>query len=130
MANLDLFALQAGEAQERARLENLRAQLHTLAHQYYVLDAPTVPDAEYDRLFLELQAIEAAHPEWLAPDSPTQRVGGKPLDQFATLRHALPMLSIRPRPIRNRPGPRPLTRGCARNWSCWMAMRLWNTWPS
>ena len=80
---------------ERQRLEALRTQLHTLAHQYYVLDAPTVPDAEYDRLFRELQAIENEHPDWLTPDSPTQRVGGKPLDQFASVRHAVPMLSIR-----------------------------------
>jgi DNA ligase (NAD+) len=95
MANLDLFAANPDEAQDRARLDALRAQLHTLAHQYYVLDAPTVPDAEYDRLFRELQALEAAHPDWLTPDSPTQRVGGKPLDQFASVRHAVPMLSIR-----------------------------------
>ncbi len=95
MANLDLFAAQAGEAALRERLDGLRAQLHTLAHQYYVLDAPTLPDAEYDRLFRELQAIEAAYPEWTTADSPTQRVGGKPLDQFATVRHAVPMLSIR-----------------------------------
>ena len=80
---------------DRQRLEALRSQLHTLAHQYYVLDAPTVPDAEYDRLFRELQAIENEHPDWLTPDSPTQRVGGKPLDQFASVRHAVPMLSIR-----------------------------------
>ncbi|WP_342617675.1 NAD-dependent DNA ligase LigA [Rhodoferax sp. GW822-FHT02A01] len=95
MANLDLFATNPDEAQDRSRLDALRAQLHTLAHQYYVLDAPTVPDAEYDRLFRELQALEAAHPDWLTPDSPTQRVGGKPLDQFASVRHAVPMLSIR-----------------------------------
>ncbi len=76
-------------------LQTLRAQLHTYAHQYYVLDAPTVPDAEYDRLFQELQALETAHPDWVTPDSPTQRVGGKPLAQFATVRHAVPMLSIR-----------------------------------
>jgi DNA ligase (NAD+) len=80
---------------DRQRLEAVRTQLHTLAHQYYVLDAPTVPDAEYDRLFRELQAIENEHPDWLTPDSPTQRVGGKPLDQFASVRHAVPMLSIR-----------------------------------
>jgi DNA ligase (NAD+) len=60
-----------------------------------VLDAPQIPDAEYDRLFQELQALEAAHPEWVTPDSPTQRVGGKPLDAFATVRHRVPMLSIR-----------------------------------
>jgi DNA ligase (NAD+) len=77
------------------RLKALRAELHRLAHQYYVLDAPTVPDAEYDRLFRELQTLEAEHPEWITPDSPTQRVGGKPLDQFESVRHAVPMLSIR-----------------------------------
>ena len=71
------------------------AQLHAHAHSYYVLDEPSIPDAEYDRLFKELQALEAAHPELLSPDSPTQRVGGKPLAQFASVRHKIPMLSIR-----------------------------------
>ena len=75
--------------------EALRAQLHEHGHRYYVLDEPTIPDAEYDRLFKELQALEAAHPELLSPDSPTQRVGGKPLAQFASVRHKIPMLSIR-----------------------------------
>ena len=93
MATLDLFVMPPSE--DRHHLDSLRAQLHTLAHQYYVLDAPTLPDAEYDRLFRELQALESAHPDWLTPDSPTQRVGGKPLDQFAAVRHAVPMLSIR-----------------------------------
>ena len=73
----------------------LRELLNTYGHQYYVLDAPTVPDAEYDRLFRELQELEAVHPELLTPDSPTQRVGGKPLDAFSSVRHAIPMLSIR-----------------------------------
>jgi DNA ligase (NAD+) len=77
------------------RAAALREQLHHHAHQYYVLDAPTIPDAEYDRLFKELQAIEAAHPELLTPDSPTQRVGGKALDSFASVKHVVPMLSIR-----------------------------------
>ncbi len=80
---------------EADRLEELKRQLHHHVHQYYVLDAPEIPDAEYDKLFLALQAIEAAHPEWVTPDSPTQRVGGKVLDQFAPVRHAVPMLSIR-----------------------------------
>ena len=97
MANLDLFA--AGGApdthSDRTRVQALHKALHRYAHQYYVLDEPTVPDAEYDRLFQELHALEAAHPKWLTPDSPTQRVGGKPLDQFASVRHAVPMLSIR-----------------------------------
>ncbi|WP_198971988.1 NAD-dependent DNA ligase LigA [Xylophilus sp. ASV27] len=76
-------------------IEALRAQLERWMHQYYVLDAPEVPDAEYDRVFQQLQALEAAHPELVTPDSPTQRVGGAPLGQFATVRHAVPMLSIR-----------------------------------
>ena len=73
----------------------LRELLNTYGHQYYVLDAPSVPDSEYDRLFRELQLLEAAHPELLTTDSPTQRVGGKPLDVFTSVRHAIPMLSIR-----------------------------------
>ena len=76
-------------------LDELRQQLHAHAHSYYVLDEPLVSDAEYDRLFKELQQFEAQHPELLTPDSPTQRVGGKALDQFASVRHKVPMLSIR-----------------------------------
>ena len=79
----------------QARAAELRQQLNHHAHAYYVLDAPEIPDAEYDRLFNELQALEAAHPELAAPDSPTQRVGGAPLPFFASVRHAVPMLSIR-----------------------------------
>jgi DNA ligase (NAD+) len=80
---------------DRARVAELHRLLHHHAHRYYVLDEPEIPDAEYDRLFRELQAIETAHPELVTPDSPTQRVGGKPLAQFASVRHAVPMLSIR-----------------------------------
>jgi DNA ligase (NAD+) len=76
-------------------MEALRSQLNAWAHSYYVLDAPTVPDAEYDRLFRALQALEAAHPALQTADSPTQRVGGKPLPEFTSVRHAVPMLSIR-----------------------------------
>ena len=76
-------------------LQALRSQLHEHAHRYYVLDDPQIPDAEYDRLFQALQALEVEHPELITPDSPTQRVGGKPLDAFASVRHAVPMLSIR-----------------------------------
>ncbi len=72
----------------------LREQLQRYAHQYYVLDAPEVPDAEYDRLFRELQDIEAAHPDLVTPDSPTQRVIGAVLEGLAPVRHAVPMLSI------------------------------------
>ena len=83
------------EQAQRERAAWLRAELHRHAHHYYVLDAPVLPDAEYDRLFQELQQLEADFPELVTPDSPTQRVGGKPLEQFASVRHAVPMLSIR-----------------------------------
>ena len=73
----------------------LRAQLHEHAHRYYVLDAPTIPDAEYDRLFQSLQTLEETYPELRTADSPTQRVLGKVLDGFTPVRHAVPMLSIR-----------------------------------
>ena len=73
----------------------LRGEIERHNHAYYVLDAPTIPDAEYDRLFRELQALEAEHPELQRADSPTQRVGGKPLAAFPAVRHAVPMLSIR-----------------------------------
>src|SRR4051812_45239569 len=77
------------------RIDALRELLHHHAHQYYVLDAPEIPDAEYDKLFRELQELEAQHPELLVPDSPTQRVGGAVLEGFAKVRHKVPMLSIR-----------------------------------
>jgi DNA ligase (NAD+) len=79
--------------QERA--DALRELLHDHAHRYYVLDAPEIPDAEYDRLFRELQELEEQYPALLTPDSPTQRVGGKVLEGFAKVRHQVPMLSIR-----------------------------------
>ncbi len=78
-----------------ARAAELRATLHHHAHRYYVLDAPEIPDAEYDRLFQELQAIEAANPALLTPDSPTQRVIGQVLPGLVPVRHTVPMLSIR-----------------------------------
>ncbi len=81
------------DAQQRA--DALRERLHHHAHRYYVLDAPEIPDAEYDKLFQALQALESAHPELLTTDSPTQRVGGHVLDGFAKVRHRVPMLSIR-----------------------------------
>ena len=78
-----------------ARAEVLRRDIEKYSHAYYVLDRPLVPDAEYDRLFRELQDIEAEHPDLRGADSPTQRIGGKPLPEFAPVRHAVPMLSIR-----------------------------------
>ena len=80
-------------AQERAA--ELRAQLQEQNYRYYVLDDPAIPDAEYDRLFQELETLEAAYPALITPDSPTQRVGSTPLAAFAPVHHALPMLSIR-----------------------------------
>jgi DNA ligase (NAD+) len=79
---------------QQARAAELRALLHHHAHRYYVLDAPEVPDAEYDRLFQELQALEQAHPDLRTADSPTQRVIGQVLAGLAPVRHAVPMLSI------------------------------------
>jgi DNA ligase (NAD+) len=90
----DLFS-SAAPAPDLAHLEALKRTLHEHGHRYYVLDAPSIPDAEYDRLFKALQDIEAQHPELITPDSPTQRVGGRPLDQFVSVRHAVPMLSIK-----------------------------------
>ncbi|MBI5107959.1 MAG: NAD-dependent DNA ligase LigA [Rhodocyclales bacterium] len=82
-------------ADAAARAEVLRREIERHDHAYYVLDQPTLPDAEYDHLYRELQAIEAEHPQLLTEDSPTRRVGGKPLAGFVPVRHAVPMLSIR-----------------------------------
>ncbi|HEY0954157.1 MAG TPA: NAD-dependent DNA ligase LigA [Roseateles sp.] len=76
------------------RAAQLRDLLNHHAHLYYVLDAPELPDAEYDKLFAELQALEAAHPELLTPDSPTQRVIGAVLAGLTPVQHVVPMLSI------------------------------------
>ena len=78
----------------RERIRRLREEIERHNHQYYVLDQPLVSDAEYDRLFRELQDLEARHPELVTPDSPTQRVGAKPLAAFAPARHHTPMLSL------------------------------------
>ncbi|MCF7521414.1 NAD-dependent DNA ligase LigA [Neisseria sp. ZJ106] len=78
----------------KQRIDELTAQLNRYAYEYYTLDAPSVPDAEYDRLFRELEALEAAYPEYRLPDSPTQRVGGEPLPEFQSVRHRIPMLSL------------------------------------
>jgi DNA ligase (NAD+) len=77
------------------RVAVLHKALHQHAHNYYVLDEPSIPDAEYDKLFAELQSLEEAQPGLRTADSPTQRVGGKPMAEFATVRHSVPMLSIR-----------------------------------
>jgi DNA ligase (NAD+) len=85
----------ATSASVQEKVEALRELLHQHAHRYYVLDAPEIPDAEYDRLFRQLQQLEAEHPELRSPDSPTQRVGGATLDGFTKVKHRVPMLSIR-----------------------------------
>lgn len=77
-----------------ARIAALRQQLDEASYRYYVLDAPTIPDAEYDRLLRELEQLEAAHPQLVSPDSPTQRVGAPAGSHFAQVRHAIPMLSL------------------------------------
>ena len=78
----------------RGRIEDLREQVRYHNRRYYVEDAPEISDAEYDALYKELQALEAEHPELVTPDSPTQRVGGEPLEEFEQVRHAVPMLSL------------------------------------
>ena len=98
MSQSDLFgaagsAPDSGDVAQQAA--KLRAALHHHAHRYYVLDDPQIPDAEYDKLFNALTALEEAHPELRTPDSPTQRVIGRVLDGFSPVRHAVPMLSIR-----------------------------------
>lgn len=103
MAQSDLFPVpaqittssgipEAGDLQARCRW--LRGEINRHNHAYYVLDDPSIPDAEYDQLFRELQSIEEAHPDLITSDSPTQRVGGAPLAQFGQVRHSIPMLSI------------------------------------
>ncbi|ARZ00305.1 DNA ligase (NAD(+)) LigA [Yersinia ruckeri] len=76
------------------QINQLRASLRHHEHQYHVLDAPEIPDAEYDRLMGELRELEAQHPELITADSPTQRVGAAPLDAFEPVRHEVPMLSL------------------------------------
>lgn len=78
----------------KARSRELAKLLHRWNYEYYVLDNPTVPDAEYDRVFAELASLEAAYPELKTPESPTQRVGGEVRSDLAKVRHAVPMLSI------------------------------------
>ncbi len=78
----------------KSEIEALRETLRHHEHLYYVLDKPEITDAEYDQLMRKLQALEAAHPELVTPDSPTQRVGGKPREGFIKVRHSTPMLSL------------------------------------
>ena len=103
IVNLDLFSgSEEGNRPDPTAFDlaseqaaQLRKLLHRYAHAYYTLDAPEVPDAQYDRLFQQLQSIETQYPVLLTADSPTQRVGGAVLPEFSTVRHQVPMLSIR-----------------------------------
>ena len=80
--------------QTEKTIQQLREQLNHHSHQYYVLDDPEIPDAEYDRLYKQLQSLEKKYPELITTDSPTQRVGDKPLDSFSQVKHEVPMLSL------------------------------------
>jgi DNA ligase (NAD+) len=82
------------EVDFKTRIESLSAELNRHLHAYHVEDAPTIPDAEYDKLFIELQKLEELHPELALPDSPTKRVGAAPLPQFDQVTHTVPMLSL------------------------------------
>jgi DNA ligase (NAD+) len=84
----------AAEAELQRRFAELRREIEQHNYRYYILDEPQVPDAEYDRLMQQLRELEAAHPEWVTADSPTQRVGTAPADEFAEVRHRVPMLSL------------------------------------
>src|SRR5664279_2317367 len=76
------------------KIDALRDKIRYHEHRYYVLDDPEISDAEFDKLMDGLIALETEHPELIAPDSPTQRVGGKPSEEFAKVRHSTPMLSL------------------------------------
>ena len=104
--NLDLFSAEPQDQKASKAIKSgvpetvvakaaaLRAQLNQWAHEYYVLDTPTVPDGEYDRVYQQLEALEGVYPALVTPDSPTQRVIGAVLDGLTPVRHAVPMLSI------------------------------------
>ena len=79
---------------ERKELEELKAKLDQWSYEYYVLDAPTASDYDYDMTLRRLEEIEAAHPDWVTPDSPTQRVGGQAVDQFHSVEHPVPLESL------------------------------------
>ena len=78
----------------KTRYEQLKSEIHFHNYRYHVLDAPVISDAEYDKLLNELKRIESAHPDWVTPDSPTQRAGAKPADRFEKVRHPAPILSL------------------------------------
>ncbi|NIQ03552.1 MAG: NAD-dependent DNA ligase LigA, partial [Nitrospinaceae bacterium] len=79
---------------EKKELERLRREIHRHDHLYYVENRPEISDREYDRLMQRLKTLETKHPDWITPDSPTQRVGGKVAEKFEAVRHRIPMLSL------------------------------------
>src|SRR5947207_15155740 len=78
----------------QGEIESLREKIRHHEYRYYVLDDPEISDAEFDRLMNELKELEAEHPDLITPDSPTQRVGGKPREGFVKVHHSSPMLSL------------------------------------
>src|SRR5687768_6931756 len=78
----------------RSRYEDLKQQIHSHNYRYHVLDAPIISDLEFDRLLNELKQIEAEHPDWITPDSPTLRAGAPPVDRFVKVTHPAPILSL------------------------------------
>src|ERR1700760_2635288 len=88
------MAERARQAPTLAKTEALREKIRHHEHLYYVLDSPELDDSDFDALMRELKEIEAKHPEWVTPDSPTQRVGGKPKEGFLKVAHSRPMLSL------------------------------------
>src|ERR1700761_1112072 len=94
MAEIRFHTEAGSHAQAEKRIDELREQLRHHEYQYHVLDSPEISDAEYDSLMRELRMLEARHPHLVTPDSPSQRVGGKPKDGFAKVEHSRPMLSL------------------------------------
>ena len=81
-------------AKVKGRIEQLRGDINYHNHRYYVLDSPEISDAEYDELMKELKQLEEQYPQFLTPDSPTQRVGAAPVEAFGVVEHPLPLLSL------------------------------------
>ncbi|MFC2013709.1 NAD-dependent DNA ligase LigA, partial [Chloroflexota bacterium] len=81
-------------AEAKQRIDQLRAEINRHNYLYYVLDSPDISDAEYDELMRELMTLEEQHPQFITPDSPTQRVGAAPVEAFGIVEHPLPLLSM------------------------------------
>src|ERR1700755_1512904 len=94
MAEIRFHTEAGSHAQAEKRIDELREELRHHEYQYHVLDSPEISDAEYDAKMRDLRSLEADHPELVTPDSPTQRVGGKPKEGFAKVDHSRPMLSL------------------------------------